>query len=142
MSLQLRNLKSCAGSTWYCCHIKNKNKKIADAGRKQVFELWQFFLVGAFLTRRLCLCKRGFGSLAFLDYDVTHCLGMRSSLKCRKVTYKMCVAHPWKWMPLFGSLLNGFWLLWMARICDFASAWPSYESAKLVCVCSYNNFAL
>ena len=33
-----------------------------------------------------------------IPYDVTHCLGMRSSLKCRKVTYKMCVAHPRKWI--------------------------------------------
>ena len=30
-----------------------------------------------------CMCKRGFGSLAFwIPYDVTHCLGMHSSLKC------------------------------------------------------------
>ena len=34
----------------------------------------------------------------WIPYDVTHCLGMRSSLKCRKVTYKMCVAHPRKWI--------------------------------------------
>ena len=34
----------------------------------------------------------------WIPYDVTHCLGMRRSLKCRKVTYKMCVAHPWKWL--------------------------------------------
>ena len=34
----------------------------------------------------------------WIHYDVTHCLGMRRSLKCRKVTYKMCVAHPRKWI--------------------------------------------
>ena len=34
----------------------------------------------------------------WIPYDVTHCLGMRSSLKCRKETYKMCVAHPRKWI--------------------------------------------
>ena len=34
----------------------------------------------------------------WIPYDVTHCLGMRSCLKCRKVTYKMCVAHPRKWI--------------------------------------------
>ena len=65
---------------------------------------------------------------------------MRSSLKCRKVTYKMCVAHPRK-SPFWISA-GWFWLIWMARICDFASAWPSFESAKLVCVCSYNNIAM
>ena len=39
----------------------------------------------------------------WIPYDVTHCLGMRSSLKCTKVTYKMCVAHPRN--PLFGEVL-------------------------------------
>ena len=43
----------------------------------------------------------------WIPYDVTHCLGMRSSLKCRKVTYKMCVAHPRKWIRflLAGTVL-------------------------------------
>ena len=58
----------------------------------------------------------------WIPYDVTHCLGMRSSLKCRKVTYKMCVAHPRKWIRflLAGTVLAD--LIWMARNCDFASA--------------------
>ena len=43
----------------------------------------------------------------WIPYDVTHCPGMRSSLKCRKVTYKMCVAHPRKWIRflLAGTVL-------------------------------------
>ena len=60
----------------------------------------------------------------WIPYDVTHCLGMRSSLKCRKVTYKMCVAHPRKWIRfLLATVVHvQFWLIWMARICDFAPA--------------------
>ena len=65
----------------------------------------------------------------WIRYDVTHCLGMRSSLKCRKVTCKMCVAHPRKWL----LCLEQFWLIWKARICDFASAWPSFASASPMC---------
>ena len=74
----------------------------------------------------------------WIPYDVIHCLGMRSSLKCRKVTYKMCVAHPRKWIRflLAGSStvladLDGQNL----RFCERR---PSFESARLVCVCSYN----
>ena len=47
-----------------------------------------------------CMCVSADLDLSrfWIPYDVTHCLGMRSSLKCRKVTYKMCVAHPRKWI--------------------------------------------
>ena len=77
-----------------------------------------------------CRCKCGFRSLTFwIPYDVTHCLGMRSSLKCRKVTCKMCVVHPRKWL----RFLEQFWLIWKPRICDFASAWPSFASASPMC---------
>ena len=55
----------------------------------------------------------------WIPYNVTHCLGMRSSLKCRKVTYKMCVAHPRKWIRF---------LLARTILADLAG-WP--ESAIL-----------
>ena len=58
----------------------------------------------------------------WIPYDVTHCLGMSSSLKCRKVTYKMCVAHPRKWIGFLLASIVQFWLIWMARNCDFVSA--------------------
>ena len=47
---------------------------------------------------RACVSADLDPSRFWIPYDVTHCLGMRSSLKCRKVTYKMCVAHPRKWI--------------------------------------------
>ena len=79
------------------------------------------------------LCAHGRAGLDpsrfWISYDVTHCLGMRSSLKCRKVTYQMCVAHQRKWL----RFLEWVWLIWMARICDFASAWPSFASASPLC---------
>ena len=71
----------------------------------------------------------------WIPYDVTHCLGMRSSLKCRKVTYKMCVAHPRKWIRF---LLAGTVLADQARP-ETAILRAPFESARLVCVCSYNN---
>ena len=73
----------------------------------------------------------------WIPYDVTHCLGMRSSLKCRKVTYKMCVAHPRKWIRfLLASTVLADLDGQNLRFCERR---PSFESARLVCVCSYNN---
>ena len=43
---------------------------------------------------RACVSADLDPSRFWIPYDVTHCLDMSSSLKCRKVTYKMCVAHP------------------------------------------------
>ena len=89
-------------------------------------------------------CTKGMGagvsadldpSRFWIPYDVTHCLGIRSSLKCRKVTYKMCVAHPRKWIRF---------LLARTGLADldgqnlrFCERRPSFESAMLVCVCNY-----
>ena len=50
------------------------------------------------MYRRACVSADLDPSRFWIPYDVTHCLGMRSSLKCRKVTCKMCVAHPRKWI--------------------------------------------
>ena len=74
------------------------------------------------LVRGACVSADLDPSRFWIPNDVTHCLGMRSSLKCRKVTYKMCVAHPRKWIRflLAGTVLAD--LIWMARNCDFASA--------------------
>ena len=54
---------------------------------------------------RACVSADLDPSRFWIPYDVTHCLSMRSSLKCRKVTYKMCVAHPVpaEMDPLFAS---------------------------------------
>ena len=55
------------------------------------------------ISRSACVSADLDPSRFWIPYDVTYCLGMRSSLKCRKVTYKMCVAHPRKWIRFFAS---------------------------------------
>ena len=92
--------KVTAGTVWQLNMLRVGNK---CTGSKKVVPREFVPHVG----ERSCVSADLDPSRFWIPYDVTHCLGMRSSLKCRKVTYKMCVAHPRKWIRflLAGTVL-------------------------------------